>query len=939
MRLTIPLLVLLYAACASCTNNAEPVTESLLKPTVEELKDSTLFKLVHSAYNADTSPVYAAKVDSFSQVYSYNEPGMAYAFYRRGVNEYKDDQFEQATSNYHEALARYLDAEELELQRILRLQLNLANLMSLRGINDSIIYFTGQALQLVDDYPGYDHDKDDLIDVYLLGGIAYQKQGDLKIALDYFQSGGELCEANAGEYYTMGRFESEYGRTLAMAGKLERAEERILRSLDHLDPEKNTLDSDDEKYRGDAFRAYCAVFSRTKAYGKMEEVARAAHSFSGRLQTGTIHEADDLNNIGYALVYQNKLTEGRKFLQRALAIYQKNGEQVSQGHTYENFAEAARQEKDYEAGIRYLRKAESCYHGIPDQPGLESALNPEKMIEATMEIANYGVFLHQKDSAAFDLPSIVIAAARVDSLLGLLRYSVRSEESKRLLVKKLRPFHEQLLAFSIAGYEQTADQGYLDLGLHYLARSKAQVLNERKVANQLLSLGDGREELYTGQREILQLKDRYQAEKVSEKRTLLLEELQRKEFKYRLKVEELLGHNELDYSGLPDEPVARSLQASLSQNDLVLDYFVGDSLVFAGVYSPNEVKLEQLSVSAVQLKEHVLKISEMLQAPINSSYLNSRNFRDSIEANYLKSSTVLFQSLLADQVHSTNSDHLTILLDGVLHQLPFSSLLTDTVPKVEMGNYSTYPFVLGDYVINYEFSLQAWLDRLTTPRTFPTDHLVVSPTQPKVVNIRPAGTTKSITLASLTASEPENESVADLIDARTLRKTGANRAKFMRIASNFGIIHFSGHGIANADDPYQSFLVFSESGTETTDNDLLYLRDLERLQLQADLLVLSACQTATGQLSQGEGVISLGRAGALAGAGSVIASSWAVNQEAKAAFFPLFYEQLIAGQRRDEAIQRAKLRLIQTDERLAHPYYWAGFENFGDGRVVAGLTD
>ncbi len=68
----------------------------------------------------------------------------------------------------------------------------------------------------------------------------------------------------------------------------------------------------------------------------------------------------------------------------------------------------------------------------------------------------------------------------------------------------------------------------------------------------------------------------------------------------------------------------------------------------------------------------------------------------------------------------------------------------------------------------------------------------------------------------------------------------------MQIAANYGLIHFAGHGVANADDPYQSFLVFSESATETTDNDLLFLRDLERLQLKADLLVLSACQTAEG---------------------------------------------------------------------------------------------
>lgn len=931
----VTILFLLVVLTSCSPEAAETATETITpKPIANVLADSTLFKFVEAAYATDSASIFAQKVDSLDQLYPFNEPGMAYAFYRRGVNAYYADENEQAAADYQEALDRYLAADELELPRILRLQLNLANAMQLLGINDSIFFFVEQALQLVDDYPNFDHNKDDLIDFYLLGGLAYRNQGDLKLALDYFQSGGELCEANAGEYYTMGRFESEYGRTLAMAGELERAEDRILFSLNHLESEKVKLDLDGQKYRADAFRAYCEVLSKKKDYQGMEEKARAAYAITGRLQIGTVQEANDLNNIGYALVYQNKLTEGRSFLQRALTLYQKINEETSQGHSYENLAEAARQEGNYATGIEYLRKAEKCYHGIPEQPGLEQALNPEKMIEATMEVAHYGMLLHQQDSAAFALPQVVMAAARVDSLLGLLRYSVRSEESKRLLVGKLRPFHEQLLDFSLERYTETADQRYLNLGLHYLARSKAQVLNERRTANQLLSLDEGREALYADQQAIRSLKDRYRTEKNPSTRAELLEELQRKEFKYRRKTEALLGQAQLDYIGLPEQPDARAIQIFLTNEQAVLDYFVGDSLVFLGHYTAKEVKLEKLQLTAGQLKENILNINAFLRAPSTSRYLNDREYRDFIEAKFLASSHFLFNALLPAQIHFQEHEQLTVLLDGALHQLPFVTLLTAPVAASQNGNYSAYPFLLNQVVINYEFSLQAWLERIEHPRSFPSNRLVVAPTQPKSVTLTPAGSSTTITLAALNASNPENTVVAELLAARTLRKTGANRAKFMRIASNYGVIHFGGHGVANTDDPYQSFLVFSSSDQETTDDDLLYLRDLERLQLQADLLVLSACQTAEGELSQGEGVISLSRAGALAGAGSVVASNWAVNQAAKAVFFPLFYRQLIAGQRRDTALEMAKQQLIATDERFAHPHYWAGFSNYGDGRQL-----
>lgn len=935
---TILFLLVVLTSCSS--EAAEPAMETItLKPVANALADSTLFNLVVGADSTLSNSEFDHFVDSVLMSYSSTEPGLAYAIYRRGANAYSTDKYEQATADYREALTRYLAADELELPRILRLQVNLANLMELRGINDSIFFFVEQGLQLVDDYPNYDHNKDDLIDFYLLGGLAYRNQGDLKLALDYFQSGGELCEANVGEYYTMGRFETQYGRTLAMTGELERAEDRIIRSLNHLNPKIKGFDNTDRSYRADAFRAYCEVLSKKKDYQGMEGKARAAHAITGHLQAGTKLEADDLNNIGYALVYQNKLTEGRSFLQRALALYQKINEETSQGHSYENLAEAARQEGNYATGIEYLRKAEQCYHGIPDQPGLEQALNPEKMIEATMEVAHYGMLLHQQDSAAFALPQVVTAAARVDSLLGLLRYSVRSEESKRLLVGKLRPLHERILDFSVKGYSETSDPRYLNLGLHYLARSKAQVLNERRTANQLLSLDEGREELYADQQAIRTLKDRYRREKNPSTRTELLEELQRNEFNYRRKTAALFGQAQLDYVGLPDEPDARAIQAVLPENQAVLDYFIGDSLVFAGVYTASDLSLVKLDITANELREHVVKINEFLRSPSKNRYQNDREYRDSIEANYVNSSNVLHDALLPETITSGGYDHLTILLDGPLHRLPFAALTTSIVPRSDWGDYPAYPFLLKGCTINYEFSLQAWLERLQSPPSFPSDRLVVAPTQPQAVTIRPAGMTDAMTLAALNTSESENESVSELIDARTLRKTGANRAKFMRVASNYGLIHFAGHGVANTADPYQSFLVFSESDKETTDNDLLYLRDLERLQLQADLLVLSACQTAEGELSQGEGVISLGRAGALAGAGSVIASNWAVNQAAKAVFFPLFYEQLLVGQRRDVALQQAKLKLIKSDERFGHPYFWAGFGNYGNGGVVGRLTE
>ena len=107
------------------------------------------------------------------------------------------------------------------------------------------------------------------------------------------------------------------------------------------------------------------------------------------------------------------------------------------------------------------------------------------------------------------------------------------------------------------------------------------------------------------------------------------------------------------------------------------------------------------------------------------------------------------------------------------------------------------------------------------------------------------------------------------------------------------------------------------------------------MRMNVDLLVLSACQTAVGEVAIEEGVISLARAGTIAGARSVISSLWYVNQEAKAKMFDAFYEELATGERRDEALRGTQLRLLSEQAGFAHPYYWAGFMNTGSGAVVA----
>jgi CHAT domain-containing protein len=121
------------------------------------------------------------------------------------------------------------------------------------------------------------------------------------------------------------------------------------------------------------------------------------------------------------------------------------------------------------------------------------------------------------------------------------------------------------------------------------------------------------------------------------------------------------------------------------------------------------------------------------------------------------------------------------------------------------------------------------------------------------------------------------------------------------------------------------------------ENELLYVRDLYNLELNADLVVLSACETGLGRLRRGEGIISLARAFAYAGARAIVTTLWSVDDEKAKDLMLDFHGHLKRGEPVDAALRRAKLDYLQRrpGPAEAHPFFWAGFAPIGDMRPLA----
>jgi len=172
-------------------------------------------------------------------------------------------------------------------------------------------------------------------------------------------------------------------------------------------------------------------------------------------------------------------------------------------------------------------------------------------------------------------------------------------------------------------------------------------------------------------------------------------------------------------------------------------------------------------------------------------------------------------------------------------------------------------------------------------------------------------------IASLTPVEKRLTALD--FDASKLKLTSANLGQYR-------VVHLATHGLLNSQHPELSGIVLSLVDEQGQPQDgFLRLHEIYNLELNADLVVLSACQTALGKEIKGEGLVGLTRGFMYAGAPRVVASLWKVDDEATAELMKRFYQKILREDMRPAAALRTAQVSMLKDKRWSAPYYWAGF--------------
>jgi CHAT domain-containing protein len=164
---------------------------------------------------------------------------------------------------------------------------------------------------------------------------------------------------------------------------------------------------------------------------------------------------------------------------------------------------------------------------------------------------------------------------------------------------------------------------------------------------------------------------------------------------------------------------------------------------------------------------------------------------------------------------------------------------------------------------------------------------------------------------------------------RVLVGREAAEEAFKALAPQYATIHLATHGVLDNRDPLNSYLLLTKTDGDTDNDGLLHAREILDMRLDADLAILSACETGNGSISPGEGMIGMSWAFLVAGARSVMVSHWRVNSASTSQLMKNFYQALteqkdLKSLNKSHALREASLRLL-NNRRYRHPFYWAGF--------------
>jgi len=365
------------------------------------------------------------------------------------------------------------------------------------------------------------------------------------------------------------------------------------------------------------------------------------------------------------------------------------------------------------------------------------------------------------------------------------------------------------------------------------------------------------------------------------------------------------------------------LQQRLKSESLILYFDTNPLESYLWSISNDKIELFDLPSDAI-ISRQISDVLNLVKSPPDQN--NSKRIKKQNNVIEILSDT-LFSGI---NIAWNNYENIIVIPDGPLNYLPFSLLsLPKQQTKLVENKKISYASSLGVLVqLGKEQQRSAQIDRQQNNIL-----LIANPRMLNVANssYNVASLRGGFETSELPYSQKEADSIIRVAGDKVLllnQEMASKKELFSKTLVDYKILHFATHGLANSDAPSLGGLVLSNV---LSNNNLLLTPEIANLNINAELVVLSGCETAIGQLVDGEGLQGLSRSFFEAGAKRVIASLWSVQDDATAELMSAFYQSLLEDKTSPaEALRLAKLQVKNYQRKNQQkpwkdPFYWAGF--------------
>ncbi|MFC1734049.1 CHAT domain-containing protein, partial [candidate division KSB1 bacterium] len=359
----------------------------------------------------------------------------------------------------------------------------------------------------------------------------------------------------------------------------------------------------------------------------------------------------------------------------------------------------------------------------------------------------------------------------------------------------------------------------------------------------------------------------------------------------------------------------------LTKDNALIEYKIADSLLYIFATTKNDYE-----VFTKEIDSSFFNDIELIKESMKEVDFGHHTQEDLVQ--YVKSASNLYDILIKPLETYIHKKRLIILPDDKLNYLSFDALITER-EKGTTDDYRSLPYLIRKYAVSYSSLSATFLFRYHNGRKNPSKNTLIAFAPIYDTNLISDSNYYNM-FTPIPGVNEEVKKISGILHSDVYAGLQATKANFINHATSHNILHLAMHTLIFDNKPMFSQLAFTPV-SDTMENNFLNIYEIFNMKFDANLVVLSACNTGYGAMQRGEGIISLSGGFLYAGVPSIIMTLWSVQDKSSAELMQNFYYFLSKGKSKDLALQQAKLEYLKNaDPHKIHPYFWAGFVNLGD---------